>query len=104
MLAKTPAGPQAQQMVMMSRIMPLFMGFISLSFASALSLYWVVGNIWMIGQQHFTLKHRETPAQPAVPAKHGGKAKSIPPAGGKSAGNGKVGGPQAGKRSRKRRS
>ncbi|MGH2830466.1 MAG: YidC/Oxa1 family membrane protein insertase [Actinomycetota bacterium] len=61
MLAKQPKSPQAQQMQMMMKIMPVFMGFLSLSFPAALSLYWVIGNFWMIGQQHFILKNQPGP-------------------------------------------
>lgn len=91
MTKRAPAGPQAQQMQMMGRIMPLFMGFLSLNFPTALSLYWVVGNFWMIGQQHVILnkmmpkdesgppqqqpKGTKKPAGPDGPRKPGGKPK-----------------------------
>lgn len=52
-------SPQAAQMQMMAKIMPVFMGFLSLNFPAALSLYWVVGNFWMIGQQHFVLQAQD---------------------------------------------
>jgi YidC/Oxa1 family membrane protein insertase len=91
MSKRAPAGPQAQQMQMMGRIMPLFMGFLSLNFPTALSLYWVVGNFWMIGQQHVILnkmmppegggsseepaKGGKKPASPNGPSKSRGKPK-----------------------------
>src|SRR6266513_4375312 len=34
-------------------ILPVFIGFISLQFAAALALYWVVSNLFSIGQQYF---------------------------------------------------
>src|SRR6266849_1747284 len=34
-------------------IMPVFIGFISLQFQTALALYWVVSNLFSIGQQYF---------------------------------------------------
>jgi YidC/Oxa1 family membrane protein insertase len=37
----------------MTLIMPLFIGFISLNFPAALALYWVVSNLFSIGQQYF---------------------------------------------------
>lgn len=56
----TPAGgmaaadPTQQAMTQnMTMIMPIFIGVISLNFASALALYWVVSNLFSIGQQYF---------------------------------------------------
>jgi YidC/Oxa1 family membrane protein insertase len=56
----TPAGgmaavdPTQQAMTQnMTLIMPVFIGFISLNFAAALALYWVVSNLFSIGQQYF---------------------------------------------------
>lgn len=42
---------QAQQMQMISRIMPLFMGFISWGFPMGLVLYFAVSNLFRVGQQ-----------------------------------------------------
>ena len=42
---------QAQQMQMISKIMPLFMGFISWSFPMGLVLYFAVSNMFRVGQQ-----------------------------------------------------
>ena len=42
---------QAQQMQMISRIMPLFMGFISWGFPMGLGLYFAVSNMFRVGQQ-----------------------------------------------------
>ncbi len=42
---------QAQQMQMISRIMPLFMGFISWTFPTGLGLYFAVSNMFRVGQQ-----------------------------------------------------
>jgi len=44
---------QAAMTQNMTLIMPIFNGFISLQFASALALYWVVSNLFSIGQQYF---------------------------------------------------
>jgi YidC/Oxa1 family membrane protein insertase len=56
----TPAGgmaaadPTQQAMTQnMTMIMPIFIGVISLNFAAALALYWVVSNLFSIGQQYF---------------------------------------------------
>ena len=54
-----PGGASAQdptQAAMtqnMTLILPVFIGFISLQFAAALALYWVVSNLFSIGQQYF---------------------------------------------------
>ncbi len=42
---------QAQQMQMISRILPLFMGFISWGFPMGLGLYFAVSNLFRVGQQ-----------------------------------------------------
>jgi len=48
------ADPTQQAMTQnMTLIMPVFIGFISLNFAAALALYWVVSNLFSIGQQYF---------------------------------------------------
>jgi YidC/Oxa1 family membrane protein insertase len=56
----TPPGgtvgvdPTQQAMTQnMTMIMPVFIGFISLNFPAALALYWVVSNLFSIGQQYF---------------------------------------------------
>jgi YidC/Oxa1 family membrane protein insertase len=56
----TPAGgtvaadpTQAAMTQQMTMIMPVFIGFISINFAAALALYWVVSNLFSIGQQYF---------------------------------------------------
>jgi YidC/Oxa1 family membrane protein insertase len=56
----TPPGGMASQDATqaamtqnMTMILPVFIGFISLQFAAALALYWVVSNLFSIGQQYF---------------------------------------------------
>ncbi len=44
----TDTNKQAQ---MMMNLMPLFIGYISLTFPAGLVLYWVVSNLFQIGQQ-----------------------------------------------------
>jgi YidC/Oxa1 family membrane protein insertase len=44
---------QAAMTQNMTMIMPVFIGFISLQFQTALALYWVVSNLFSIGQQYF---------------------------------------------------
>lgn len=48
-------NPQAAQMQMLMRIMPLFLVVIGWSFPAALVLYWTVTNLWTIGQQRLIL-------------------------------------------------
>jgi membrane protein insertase Oxa1/YidC/SpoIIIJ len=50
-ITPTTADP-AQQRIMM--IMPLMFGFMFLWAPSGLVIYWLVSNLWAIGQQHFT--------------------------------------------------
>jgi len=50
-MAQRTTGPQAKQMQMMGRIMPLFLGFISLNIPAGVIVYWIVSNFWTIGQQ-----------------------------------------------------
>jgi membrane protein insertase Oxa1/YidC/SpoIIIJ len=86
------AGPQGQPgQQAMARIMPLFLGFISLSIPTGVLLYWVTSNGIQIGQQ--TLMLRSSPAAEAPPAGDGKKGAEPTPApskGGKS--SGKTGG------------
>jgi YidC/Oxa1 family membrane protein insertase len=63
-IARQATGPQAQQMLLMGRIMPLFLGFISLSIPAGVILYWVVSNLWTIGQQQYFLSHQQQQAPP----------------------------------------
>lgn len=53
------SGAMATQMKMMMYVMPLFIGYISLNFASGLVLYWVVMNFMQIGQQWFMARGEE---------------------------------------------
>jgi YidC/Oxa1 family membrane protein insertase len=48
------AAPNAQ-MQAVTKIMPLFFGVISYGFSAATTIYFVISNVWRIGQQHFVL-------------------------------------------------
>jgi YidC/Oxa1 family membrane protein insertase len=54
------SAPQQQpgMQMMMGRIMPVFLGFISLNFPAGVLVYWVTTNGWQIGQQHVMIKQR----------------------------------------------
>ncbi len=72
------SGVQAQQMQMMGRIMPLFLGVFSYSIPAGVVLYWVTTNAWQIGQQQVMLPPKpqeevETRATPPKPS--GGRSK-----------------------------
>ncbi len=47
--------PPNAQMQAVTRIMPIFFGFISFAFNTATTIYFLVSNAWRIGQQHFVL-------------------------------------------------
>jgi YidC/Oxa1 family membrane protein insertase len=88
------AGGQPAQMQMMLRIMPLFLGFISLSIPAGVLVYWVTTNLWQIGQQHVMLS-----------AKARAEVEGSPPTAPKSSGRnpGKPGGRDAGSRKKRRK-
>jgi membrane protein insertase Oxa1/YidC/SpoIIIJ len=58
-MQKNASGPQAQQMKIMTTIMPVFLGFISLQIAAGVLVYWVTTNTWQIVQQAIMLRKRE---------------------------------------------
>jgi YidC/Oxa1 family membrane protein insertase len=95
-------NPQAQQMQMFTRIMPILLMVLSFNFATGLLVYWLTTNLWTIVQQRIILKAAPLPpasggkpkasgaaaieakAKKADPAKPAGKARPV--AGGKSSG------------------
>ena len=78
-MSRQASGPQAKQMQMMGRIMPIFLGFISLNMPTGVILYWVVSNGWTIGQQQVFLK-KQMIGQPAPSSPpDGDKGKSAKP-------------------------
>jgi len=54
--------PQQQQM--MTRIMPLFFGLISLNFPAGLNLYFLATNLWTIGQQGLVYRSQDAKGGP----------------------------------------
>jgi YidC/Oxa1 family membrane protein insertase len=71
---RTPTDPQAQQMQMFMKILPLMLLFFSYTFPSGLTLYWLTTNVWTIGQQRLILQKippLDTSKKPA-PAKGDG--------------------------------
>jgi YidC/Oxa1 family membrane protein insertase len=88
------SGQQQQQMQMLLRIMPLFLGFISLSIPAGVLVYWVTTNAWQIGQQYVMLR-----------AKARAEVEGSPPPAPKPSGRnpGKPGGKNAGSRKKRRK-
>jgi YidC/Oxa1 family membrane protein insertase len=76
-MQRVSSGPQAQQMQLMGRIMPIFLGIISINISAGVLIYWVTTNGWQIGQQYLMLRSRPEAATSAA-AGDGGPAK--PPA------------------------
>jgi YidC/Oxa1 family membrane protein insertase len=79
-MQKASAGPAQQQQQLMGRIMPIFLGVISISISAGVLVYWVTTNAWQIGQQHLMLRRREAEALPAKgSAKGSGPTKGSSP-------------------------
>lgn len=49
-------GKVEQSQQMMTNIMPIMFGWITLSVPAGLALYWIVGNLFTIAQQYFMMK------------------------------------------------
>jgi len=101
MTARTPASAQNPQMQMMGKIFPLFFGFISLQIPAGVVLYFVVSNLWQIGQQAIIFRQQDREEAAKVGGKGGssGGAKptpKLPPAASKGASGGSDGGNPSG--------
>jgi YidC/Oxa1 family membrane protein insertase len=59
-----PTTAQAAQMQKTMKFLPIFFAFISFNIQSAVVLYWIVGNLWMIVQGQILRKLN--PVEPAV--------------------------------------
>jgi YidC/Oxa1 family membrane protein insertase len=81
--AAQPPGAGASQMAIMGKIMPVMLMFFSFGFPAGVSIYWVVSNVWTIGQQRVLLGKLPKAADPGPPPKGGGGGGgSRPPKGG----------------------
>ena len=80
--AAQPPGAGASQMAIMGKIMPVLLMFFSFGFPAGVSIYWVVSNIWTIGQQRVLLGKLPKAVDPGPPPKGGGGGGSRPPKGG----------------------
>jgi YidC/Oxa1 family membrane protein insertase len=100
MTARMPAGAVNPQMQIIGKVFPVMMGLISLSIPAGVVVYFVVSNLWQIGQQAVTFRNQ--PPLPSTgngkdaktPATGGGKGAKTPPKGGGkgAAGSGAKGG------------
>lgn len=70
-----PNNPQAAQMQMFGRIMPVVLMFFAFSFPTGVVLYWLTTNLWTIVQQRIVLA-----AVPPAPVVGGKAAKDQAPA------------------------
>lgn len=68
---KNQPGAGAQQAV--TRIMPLFIGFISWNFPAGLVLYWATSNLFRLGQQMLIFKIDGRPPSPGAEPKESSK-------------------------------
>ncbi|HJS71564.1 MAG TPA: YidC/Oxa1 family membrane protein insertase [Acidimicrobiia bacterium] len=73
---KNQPGAGAQQVV--TKIMPLFIGFISWNFPAGLVLYWTTSNLFRLGQQVLIFKMDGRPPTPGVEPKESEKSKPAP--------------------------
>lgn len=76
-----PTNPQAAQMQMLGRIMPVMLMFFAYTFPTGVVLYWLTTNVWTIGQQRLIMQNIPTPA-PISSGKdktNGDKAKGTAP-------------------------
>ena len=73
-----PDNPQAAAGQAVSRIMPLFIGFISYNFPAGLVLYWMTGNIFRLLQQFVIFRIDGRPQIPSLDTKES-SARQIAP-------------------------
>lgn len=77
-MASRATGQAAQQQQMMTRIMPVFLGFISLNIPAGVNVYWFASNLWTIGQQSVFLRKQEPPGENGSAPKPKGKEERGP--------------------------
>ena len=60
-----PDNPQAAATQMVTKVMPLFIGFVSYNFPAGLVLYWMTGNIFRLLQQVVIFRIDGRPQMPS---------------------------------------
>jgi YidC/Oxa1 family membrane protein insertase len=56
MTSRMPKDGMNQQMAMVAKVFPVIIGFVSLSVPAGVVVYFIVSNLWQIGQQAVTFK------------------------------------------------
>jgi YidC/Oxa1 family membrane protein insertase len=75
-----PAGqPGAGAQQAITKVMPLFIGFISWNFPAGLVLYWATSNLFRLGQQALIFKIDGRPTPAAKPDVESGRKEDSPP-------------------------
>ena len=74
-------SPQAQQMQMFGRIMPIMLMVFAFTFPTGVVLYWLTTNVWTIAQQKIILKAAPPLDTPGAPAKKSGNGSGNGPPG-----------------------
>jgi YidC/Oxa1 family membrane protein insertase len=77
MQKSTPNSPQAQQMQMFAKIMPLMLMVFSFNFPAGVVVYWVTTNVWTIVQQRIILAAHPLPASAGGPAPKKGTVTNV---------------------------
>ncbi|MGQ0803005.1 MAG: YidC/Oxa1 family membrane protein insertase [Actinomycetota bacterium] len=73
----TPKGGANPQMQMIGRVLPIVFGVISLNFPAGLCVYFLVSNVWRLGQQEVIFRRIHLPHRERKEAeKRGGGAKA----------------------------
>jgi YidC/Oxa1 family membrane protein insertase len=69
----TPKGGANPQMLMIGKVLPIVFGVISLSFPAGLCVYFLVSNVWRLGQQEVIFRKIHLPHRERQEAKKGGR-------------------------------
>jgi YidC/Oxa1 family membrane protein insertase len=59
MTSRLPKEAQNSQLAIMGKIFPAFLGFISFSIPAGVVVYFLVSNVWQIGQQAFLFRRKQ---------------------------------------------
>ena len=89
MTARMPKDGANQQMIIMTKIIPVFLAFVSWSIPAGVVVYFFVSNIWQIGQQAFLFRKKQAAEAGAT---GGGKGSKGGGGGGSGGGGGGGGG------------
>jgi YidC/Oxa1 family membrane protein insertase len=65
MTSRTPAAAMNAQMQMIGKVIPVFLGFISFNVPAGVVLYFLVSNLFQIGQQAYLFRKKDEAPAPA---------------------------------------